>query len=74
MAQVIQEKQRSSASETTNEAELTDAQLKAAQEAGQTALDGINDEDIDQILADIDDVLEVNAEEFVHNFVQRGGQ
>jgi ubiquitin-like protein Pup len=32
------------------------------------------DEDIDAILADIDDVLEVNAEEFVNAFVQKGGQ
>lgn len=72
MSQVTQEKRRSSETEAAHE--MTDAQLKAAQEAGQTALDGVKDEDIDQILADIDDVLEVNAEDFVMNFVQRGGQ
>lgn len=32
------------------------------------------DDDIDSILADIDDVLETNAEEFVRSFVQKGGQ
>lgn len=32
------------------------------------------DEDVDDLLAEIDDVLEVNAEEFVRGFVQKGGQ
>lgn len=30
--------------------------------------------DIDDILDEIDDVLETNAEEFVKNYVQKGGQ
>lgn len=30
--------------------------------------------DIDSLIDDIDDVLEENAEEFVKNFVQRGGE
>ncbi|MEE8450145.1 MAG: ubiquitin-like protein Pup, partial [Thermodesulfobacteriota bacterium] len=30
--------------------------------------------DLDKIMDDIDEVLEENAEEFVKNFVQRGGQ
>lgn len=34
------------------------------------ALDG----DIDAILDEIDDVLEVNAEDFVKSFIQKGGQ
>jgi prokaryotic ubiquitin-like protein Pup len=29
---------------------------------------------IDDVLADIDDILEENAEEFVKDFVQRGGE
>lgn len=29
---------------------------------------------LDQVLADIDDVLEVNALSFVQGFVQKGGQ
>ena len=31
-------------------------------------------EKTDQVVADIDDVLEQNAEEFVNNFVQQGGE
>ncbi len=30
--------------------------------------------DLDSLLDEIDDVLEVNAEEFVQGFVQKGGQ
>jgi len=32
------------------------------------------DSDVDSLLNEIDDVLEVNAEEFVRSFVQKGGQ
>jgi ubiquitin-like protein Pup len=32
------------------------------------------DEDVDAILDEIDEVLEVNAAEFVQSFVQKGGQ
>jgi len=32
------------------------------------------DDDIDAILDEIDDVLEVNAEDFVKSFIQKGGQ
>jgi prokaryotic ubiquitin-like protein Pup len=31
-------------------------------------------EDIDSLLDEIDDVLEVNAEEFVKSYVQQGGE
>ena len=34
------------------------------------ALDG----DVDAILDEIDDVLEVNAEDFVKSFIQKGGE
>ena len=34
----------------------------------------VNTEAVDSILDDIDSVLESNAEEFVRNFVQKGGQ
>lgn len=34
----------------------------------------INTQGVDDILDDIDSVLESNAEEFVRNFVQKGGQ
>jgi ubiquitin-like protein Pup len=32
------------------------------------------DNDVDDLLAEIEDVLEENAEEFVANFINRGGQ
>lgn len=31
-------------------------------------------EDLDKLMAEIDDVLEKNAEEFVKNYVQKGGE
>ncbi|WP_101650244.1 ubiquitin-like protein Pup [Brevibacterium ihuae] len=34
----------------------------------------VNTAAVDSILDDIDSVLETNAEEFVRNFVQKGGQ
>lgn len=34
----------------------------------------INTQNVDSILDEIDSVLETNAEEFVRNFVQKGGQ
>ncbi|NNG19139.1 ubiquitin-like protein Pup [Naumannella sp. ID2617S] len=33
-----------------------------------------SDDDFDALLDEIDGVLEVNAEEFVRSFVQKGGQ
>ncbi|MFT4288629.1 ubiquitin-like protein Pup [Nocardioides sp.] len=32
------------------------------------------DADVDDILDEIDDVLETNAEDFVKSFIQKGGQ
>ncbi len=34
----------------------------------------VDSDEIDDLLADIDDVLEENAEEFVMGFVQKGGE
>ena len=45
-------------------------QLPAADSAHKAELDS----DVDSLLDEIDDVLEVNAEEFVRSFVQKGGQ
>lgn len=33
-----------------------------------------SDHDIDSILDEIDEVLEANAEDFVRNYVQKGGE
>lgn len=30
--------------------------------------------EVDEVLAEIDGVLEENAEEFVHSYIQKGGQ
>jgi prokaryotic ubiquitin-like protein Pup len=38
------------------------------------ARDQQREQEVDDLLAEIDDVLETNAEEFVHGFVQKGGQ
>jgi ubiquitin-like protein Pup len=32
------------------------------------------DQDVDDLLDEIDDVLETNAEDFVKSFIQKGGQ
>jgi prokaryotic ubiquitin-like protein Pup len=41
----------------------------AATDEAQEVLD-----DVDELLDEIDDVLEENAEEFIKNYVQKGGQ
>jgi ubiquitin-like protein Pup len=51
-----------------------DTALRAAQEAGRAALQGIDDQEIDELLDEIDDVLEENATEVVSGFKQIGGQ
>ena len=39
----------------------------------QTA-ESVDTSDVDELLDEIDEVLEENAEEFVKNYVQKGGQ
>lgn len=34
----------------------------------------VDTSDVDELLDEIDEVLEENAEEFVRNYVQKGGQ
>lgn len=54
---------------------------EVVEEVGSVAINGEEAErkeamnnDIDDILDEIDDVLETNAEEFVKGFIQKGGQ
>lgn len=54
------------------EPDTGDAQVEEAQEAAADAKDLLDD--VDDLLDEIDDVLEENAEEFVKNYVQKGGQ
>ncbi len=46
--------------------------------AGEVTVDATKGEqlkaDLDELLDEIDEVLEENAEEFVRNYVQKGGQ
>lgn len=42
--------------------------------AGKAPAASVRDQQLDALLDDIDDVLAVNAEEFVRGFVQKGGQ
>ncbi len=51
-------------------AEVEEAVETAAATVDKEALDA----DVDAILDEIDEVLETNAEEFVRQFVQKGGQ
>ena len=46
----------------------------AAAPTGASAQHEKMSDDVDSILDEIDDVLEENAEEFVRQFVQKGGQ
>lgn len=38
------------------------------------ARDEKREQEVDDLLAEIDDVLETNAEDFVRSYVQKGGQ
>ena len=49
--------------------EVVDDEVAASSERGEKLK-----EDIDDLLDEIDSVLEDNAEEFVRNYVQKGGQ
>lgn len=63
MAEQKKKEQQSSAPQ--EEAETTEAKDLTNEELA---------EDVDDILNDIDDVLEANAEDFVQGFVQKGGE
>ncbi len=72
------------AKETTGGQERASRREPAADEAVAEAQDStaaetaerkaVLDEDVDAILDEIDEVLEVNSEEFVRGFVQKGGE
>ncbi len=53
-----------------NSDEIVDTPAKK----GSTEDSAVLDADVDAILDEIDDLLEVNAEDFVKSFVQKGGQ
>lgn len=51
----------------TEQAETAEVEAKDMQNQDLSA-------DVEDILADIDEVLEENAQEFVQNYVQKGGE
>jgi ubiquitin-like protein Pup len=52
----------------------TDESVETAPETGVAERKEALDNDIDDILDEIDDVLETNAEDFVKSFIQKGGE
>jgi prokaryotic ubiquitin-like protein Pup len=68
-----QEHSQPKANKRSSDAELdetADAKLSKTSASGSATLDA----DVDAMLEEIDDLLEVNAEDFVKSFVQKGGQ
>lgn len=59
---------------TTRKSSEQDEPAEAAPAEGVAERKEKLDDDVDAILDDIDEVLEVNAEEFVRGFVQKGGE
>ena len=51
-----------------------DEAVETAPESGVAERKEALDSDVDDILDEIDDVLETNAEDFVKSFIQKGGQ
>ena len=69
MAEQEQKKKKGSGSRTTE----TDTEVEEAAPATSERGEKIKAE-LDDLLDEIDEVLEDNAEEFVRNYVQKGGQ
>ena len=65
MAQEQKQPRKSTESETTTE-EVVETDVAERKEA--------LDSDVDDLLDEIDDVLETNAEDFVKSFIQKGGE
>lgn len=62
---------------TTERKSVSKSQAEEEVEVTETApveRDTSLDADVDDILDEIDDVLETNAEEFVKSFIQKGGE
>jgi ubiquitin-like protein Pup len=66
------QEQKSTGPRGEEQAVEVDAPTPAAPEAG--TQDTASTQGVDDLLDEIDDVLETNAEEFVRGFVQKGGQ
>lgn len=79
MAQERVQKQKQSTRQETHTEESNPGVTKneVSEAAGEKVaeIDELLDEQTDdELLADLDDILEENAEEFVNNYVQQGGE
>lgn len=63
------ERKRASKQTPSGSSDVSAAVVPASSEAGRKLAT-----EIDDLLDEIDDVLESNAEEFVKNYVQKGGE
>lgn len=68
---MAQEQRRHSETRQNEQTEFVD-QITAGKQSSDAVPEQTHD--LDSLLDEIDDVLEVNAEEFVQGFVQKGGQ
>ena len=69
MAQEQKQPRKSSQEETA-----TEEVVETAPETDVAERKEALDSDVDDLLDEIDDVLETNAEDFVKSFIQKGGQ
>jgi ubiquitin-like protein Pup len=66
--------QRENAERKVNRPEQEDAASDVQAQSTSAEHKAALDADVDSLLDEIDEVLEINAEEFVKSFVQKGGQ
>ena len=75
MAREQVEKQSSKQTEEVEEVQAKDLHNEELEASVEETLAKIDEElDLDGILDEIDDVLEINAEEFVASYIQKGGE
>ena len=72
--QVQKQKAQSRTEETHPDVSNTDVTNAELAESTDAVLDSIDDVLDDQHLADLDDILEADAEEFVASYIQAGGE
>ena len=65
-----EQRQRGGSDRTAEEAEVTDVAATPASTERSDRLKG----ELDDLLDEIDEVLESNAEEFVKSYIQKGGE
>ena len=65
-----EQRQRGGSDRTSGEAEVTDVAATPASTKQSDRLKG----ELDDLLDEIDEVLESNAEEFVKSYIQKGGE